>query len=98
MDWQVIGAVAAIGALALGYAVMHHVQQLVRRIEAIEIDRAYFHAQRAEQIDNLAADLYEVRDLVKDLVDFQKSDGRYRCDPNDPRLPAHLRDQTGRDY
>lgn len=75
-------------------ALKHQLDQL----EASEIDRAYFSKLRDEKLASMEADLCETKDLLKDLVDFQKADGRYKYDPDDPRLPAHIRDQTGREY
>jgi hypothetical protein len=98
MDWQTVGSFAAIAALGVSLSVLHQIKQLARRIDAIEIDRAWFTSKRDEQLQHLESDIYEIKDLLKDLVDFQKCDGRYRHDPNDPRLTAHVRDQTGQDY
>lgn len=97
MDLNLLGSFAAIGSLGVSLLVLHQVKQLAQRVEAIEVDRAWFTKRRDEQIEGLGADLYETKDLVKDLVDFQKGDGRYRYDPDDPRLPAHIRDRTGRE-
>ena len=97
MEWQMIGSLAAIATFGVSLAVLQRMKQLTVRLDAVEVDRAGFVNKRTEQIDALSADLWEVRNILKDLVDFQKADGRYRHDPNDPRLPAHLRDQTGRE-
>lgn len=98
MDWQFIAFLIGIGALVVSLAVLKRVEKIADRIEAIEVDRACYTDKREKEIEGLGADLWELKDLLKDLVDFEKGDGRYRHDPDDPRLPAHLRDQTGRDY
>ncbi|MDD1002390.1 hypothetical protein [Pseudomonas sp. TNT2022 ID642] len=87
-----------IALLWICLTIRHAVKQVSQRIDAIEVDRAWFTKRRDEQIESLQSEVYELKSLVRDLVDFQKGDGRYRYDPDDPRLPAHLRDQTGRDY
>jgi hypothetical protein len=96
MDLQWIAA-AAIGGLGVSLAVLHQIKQLLSRVEAIEADRMWFDKKRDEHVESLEAEIYEVRILLKDLVDFHKGDGRYRHDPDDPRLPAHIRDRTGRE-
>ncbi|MFJ7882587.1 hypothetical protein ACIQYF_03615 [Pseudomonas sp. NPDC096917] len=97
MDLNLIGNFAAIGSLGVSLMVLHQVKQLAQRVDAIETDRAWFTKKRDEQIEGLGADLYETKDLVKDLADFQKGDGCYRYDPDDPHLPAHIRDRKGRE-
>lgn len=87
-----------IAVLWVGLAVLYHVRRLSQRIDSIEVDRAWFTKKRDEQIENLQSEVFELNSILRDLVDFQKGDGRYRYDPDDPRPPAHLRDQTGRDY
>jgi hypothetical protein len=86
-----------IAVLWVGLTVLHYVRQITERIDAIEIDRTWFTKRRDEQIESLQCEVSDLKGILSDLVDFQKGDGRYRYDPNDPRLPAHIRDQTGRD-
>lgn len=86
-----------IALLWICLTIRHAVKKVSLRIDAIEVDRAWFTKRRDEQIESLQSEIYELNSLVRDLVDFQKGEGRYRYDPDDPRLPAHLRDQTGRD-
>lgn len=88
---------AVIATLAVGFAVLRYVRQISERIDAIEADREWFTKKRDEQIENLQGEVYELNILLRDLVDFQKGDGRYRYDPDDPRLPTHIRDQLGRE-
>ena len=91
------GPYAVIATLAVGLAVLRYVRQISERIDAIEADREWFTKKRDEQIENLQGEVYELNILLRDLLDFQKGDGRYRYDPDDPRLPTHIRDQLGRE-
>ena len=87
-----------IATLWVGLAVLHYVRQISQRIDAMEVDRAWFTKRRDEQIESLQSEVSDLNSILRDLVDFQKGDGRYRYDPDDPRLPAHIRDQAGRNY
>jgi len=66
-------------------------------MDGAAIDRHHVNAEAQRTIESLQADVGELRYLLRDLIDFQKSDGRYRYDPDDTRLPAHIRDREGRD-
>lgn len=86
-----------IATFSVGLYLLNHVKQLRLRIDAIEADRAWFNKKRDEDIENLRLEVSELSSVLRDLADFQKGDGRYRYNPDDPRMPAHIRDQTGRD-
>jgi len=88
---------AAFATFFAVFSLLHHAKQIKLRIDAIEVDRAWFDKRRDEQIEGLQAEVFELNSILRDLVDFQKGDGRYRYDPEDPRLPAHIRDKTDRD-
>lgn len=78
--------------LLVGLQILHRVKKLASHIEAVEVDRTYFTIKNREEIESLQADLFDLITLIKDLADFQKGNGTYRYDPNDPRLPNHIQD------
>ncbi|MCO8162005.1 hypothetical protein NJC38_07520 [Pseudomonas sp. 21LCFQ010] len=97
MDFEWFEIAVTVGAV-FSVIVLYEVQKIANRIDAIEVDREWFEKKRSEQLESIELEISEVRYMLKDLVDFQKGDGRYRYDPDDPRLPAHVRDKTGREY
>lgn len=77
--------------------ILRYAKQIAQRLDAQEADQIWKVGLRDEQIEQLQSDVLETKELLKDLIDFQRGKGRYRFDANDPRLPANIRDQTGRE-
>lgn len=97
MDWQIVGSIAAVGACCFAMNALSEIKALSRRLDRIEAAQQWFREKRDEQLEGIGSVVSEVSTAVKDLADFQKGDGRYRYDPDDPRLPAHIRDRTGKE-
>lgn len=85
---------AALWAVLL---ILWYAKQIAQRLEAQEADQIWKVGLRDEQVEQLRSDVLETKELLKDLIDFQRGKGRYRFDANDSMLPANIRDQTGRE-
>lgn len=76
--------VVALGALSVGMSVLTSIRKLSQRIDAIEVDRAWFNNHREEQLQGLQGELYELRSQVTDLMNYQLGEGRFKNIPDDP--------------
>ncbi|MDF9619542.1 hypothetical protein P5705_17995 [Pseudomonas entomophila] len=77
--------VVALGALAVGISVLTNIRKMSNRIDAIEVDRAWFNNHREEQLQSLQGEVSELRSQVSDLISYQLGEGRFKRDPEDPR-------------
>ena len=77
--------IVALGGLGVGLSLLRETRLLSQRMEAIEIDRAWFNNHREEQLQSLHGEVLELRSQVADLLDGQAGDGRRQYDPDDPR-------------
>ncbi|GGK52911.1 hypothetical protein SAMN04490189_4620 [Pseudomonas koreensis] len=73
------------------------IERMAQRFDDVELERSRLEGAQAKQIESIQTNLSELQYVLQDLKDFQKGEGRYRYNPSDPRLPTHIRDQTGRD-
>nr|WP_236165550.1 hypothetical protein [Pseudomonas fulva] len=96
-SWSNGAPILLVLILMVSFSILNRIKALAHRIEQLEAERHYFTTEAQEQKENLVSEVSELRCLLKDLADFQKGDGRYRNYPDDPRLPAHIRDRENRD-
>lgn len=97
ISWSVWVVVLLVAILIAVLLLFSELKRLSLRIDAIEVDRAWFANERHKQIESIQGDLSDLKYSLSDLSDFQKGTGRYLYDPDDPRLPTHIRDREGRD-
>ena len=74
--------IVALGGLSVVLSVLRHIRALSQRMDALEVDRAWFNNHREEQLQSLQAEILELRSQVADLLQHQLGTRR---DPDDPR-------------
>lgn len=94
----VICLVIYLSAMALWLVIktQRQIHELAQSIDTIELERSRLERAREDRIESIQTSLSELQYLLEDLKDFQKGEGRYLYNPDDPRLPSHIRDKTGR--
>ncbi len=75
-SWPDVVTLLLLAIFLNGVILLSLMKKLSARIDAIEIDRAWFINERNKQIETIQGDLIDLKNSLSDLAEFHKGSGR----------------------